>query len=82
MSKAYDRVEWDYLEKVMGKLGFREKWINLALGYVIRIVIYSILVNRVPTDTITTERGLRQGTPFPVSVSNLCRSLLGTTKKS
>ena len=31
MSKAYDRVEWVFLEKIMRKLGFNEKWITLIM---------------------------------------------------
>ena len=31
MSKAYDRVEWDFLEVMMRKLGFGERWIGLML---------------------------------------------------
>lgn len=31
MSKAYDRVEWNFLEKLKEKMGFEEKWLNLIL---------------------------------------------------
>ena len=30
-SNAYDRVEWICLEKIMEKLGFAERWINLIM---------------------------------------------------
>ena len=31
MSKAYDRVEWRFLERIMQKLGFEDRWINLMM---------------------------------------------------
>ena len=34
MSKAYNRMEWYYLEGIMRKMGFGERWINLVMGCV------------------------------------------------
>ena len=51
MNKAYDWMEWHYLEGIMRKMGFRERWINLAMGCV-KKVSYSILVNGEPCGMI------------------------------
>lgn len=31
MSKAYDRVEWNFLRDMMSKLGFSQLWIDLIM---------------------------------------------------
>ena len=47
MSKACDRVEWNFLEKLMEKLVFDEKWVSL-ISMCIRSIYFSILVNEEP----------------------------------
>jgi hypothetical protein len=44
MSKAYDRVEWSFLEKMMSRLGFSEQWVQMVMKCV-TTVSYRIKVN-------------------------------------
>ncbi len=34
MSKAYGRLEWDFLEAMMWKLGFADRWVRLLMNCV------------------------------------------------
>ena len=63
MSKAYDWVDWNFLENLMMKLGFNDRWVNLIMGCV-KTVIYYVLVNREPCGMIHPTRGIRQLSSF------------------
>ncbi|KAL5565829.1 hypothetical protein UlMin_028993 [Ulmus minor] len=47
MAKAYDRVEWDFIQRILNKLGFSEVWIRKLMAC-ISSVTYSFQFNGDP----------------------------------
>ena len=63
VEKAYDSINWNFLMKVMHKMGFGDRW-KKWMWWCISTASFSILVNGVPTGYFSNSRGLRQGDPL------------------
>ncbi|GAU38645.1 hypothetical protein TSUD_276840 [Trifolium subterraneum] len=61
--KAYDSVDWGYLDVVMGRMGFPTVW-RKWIKECVCTATASVLVIGSPTDEFLLERGLRQWDPL------------------
>ena len=71
MSKAYDRVDWIFIKKVIRRLGFHERWLDWILRC-ITTISYSILINGESHGCIRPLRVLKQGDPLSSYLFLLC----------
>jgi hypothetical protein len=63
MTKAYDRVEWIFLEQMMLKLGFHQAWVDVVMRCV-RTVRFSVRLNGGLSSDFSPSRGIRQEDPL------------------
>lgn len=75
MSKTYDWVEWEFVERVMRRLGFHDKWVRWILKC-IKTVTYFILINGKAHGIIAPTKGLWQGDSLSSYLFLLCTEAL------
>ena len=63
IEKAYDSINWNFLLKVMEKMGFGTKWLRWV-WWCISTAKFSVMVNGSPAGFFSSSKGLRQGDPL------------------
>ncbi|CAA7062301.1 unnamed protein product [Microthlaspi erraticum] len=75
MTKAYDRIEWEFVRLVLERLGFHPKWIQWVMQC-LTTVSYTYLINGSAQGAVTPTRGIRQGDPLSPYIFILCSEVL------
>lgn len=81
MSKAYDRVEWTFLEALMKRFGFSVRWIAVVMDY-ISSSSFSFILDGAPYGSLVPSKGLRQGFPLSPYLFLLCAEGLSILLKN
>ena len=75
LERAYDRLEWNFIHKVLQAFHFPPKLIQVIMSCILSTNI-SILVNGRMLESFEPSRGIRQGDPLSLYIFILCMEYL------
>ncbi|KAG9446752.1 hypothetical protein H6P81_012880 [Aristolochia fimbriata] len=83
--KAFDKVNWCFLDKIMEKMGFPQQW-RRWISSCISSARFSLILNGTVKSYFKSSRGLRQGDPlspllFNIVSEGLCAMILEGQEK-
>lgn len=83
LEKAYDHVNWRFMDYLLLRMGFGVKW-RSWISFCVSSVSFSILINSCPAGFFSRTRGLKQGdllSPFLfIIVSEVLNRMIRKTK--
>lgn len=74
MTKAFDRIYWNFLKRVLIKFGFCMKWMVYIME--LSLVLNTLCVNGRPVGNFPSKRGFKQRNPLSPLLFTTCEQLL------
>lgn len=75
LEKAYDKLEWDFIKRMLTFFNFPSHTIKLIISCISSSHM-AVIVNGEPTEFFTLSRGIYQGNPLSLCIFIMCMKYL------